>query len=142
MWSGNWARRGCTFYHLAPLTTTRAVLVGFRSFAPILAPAQTHSSSARPHLKASPSALSYFSVMLLLCAISECSRAVLESICVGSCGLFPSLLVISFAVLLSGHLVTLGGVLVMFGRFVVSVLGHANISLIELQPFLDAVAAS
>jgi hypothetical protein len=37
-------------------------------------------------------------------------------------GLFPSLLVISFAVMLGGHLVTLGGILVMFGRFAVSVL--------------------
>jgi hypothetical protein len=34
---------------------------------------------------------------------------------------------IALAVMLSGHLVTFGGVLVMFGRFIVSVLGHANL---------------
>jgi hypothetical protein len=42
-------------------------------------------------------------------------------------GLFASLLVISFAMMLGSHLMTFGGALVMFGRFVVGVLGHANL---------------
>jgi hypothetical protein len=44
----------------------------------------------------------------------------------GPRGFFESLLVISFAVMLSGHFMTFGGVLVMFGRFVVGVLGHVK----------------
>jgi hypothetical protein len=59
----------------------------------------------------------------------------------GSRGLFASLLVVAFAVMLSSHFMTLGGVLVMFGRFAVCVFGHAIISLIELEPSLNAVAA-
>ena len=55
-------------------------------------------------------------------------------------GLFASLLVISFAMMLGSHLMTFGGALVMFGRFVVGVLGHANL-LDRVATFLNAVSA-
>jgi hypothetical protein len=45
----------------------------------------------------------------------------------GSRGLFAPLLVISFAMMLSSRVMAFGGVFVMFGRFVVGVLGHANL---------------
>ena len=55
-------------------------------------------------------------------------------------GLFAPFLVISFAMMLSSCLMALGGVLVMFGRFVVGVLGHADL-LDRVATFLNAVAA-